>query len=241
MKFLDWWALLHPAIAVVVIYPILGVVLRQAWLTRQRRLSPADQKSKIPVSAGQEHSQAGRWLTTGVVVVSLLGIGYPIFSKFVEVGAAAFDGGTPRLIALVLAWLGSLVAIATLFLLRAKTPRDLRLPRALLAILTGFGVVALGQQPEVFKRDYEALVSHYYYGIALVLLMIFALATLPEIQRFPRWRILHIVLNVAAALLFLGQGVTGTRDLLEIPLSWQKPVIYQCDFQNLVCPGQPPS
>ncbi|AZB71516.1 DUF4079 domain-containing protein [Synechococcus elongatus] len=241
MKFLDWWAILHPAIAVVVIYPILGVVLRQAWLTRQRRLSPSDAKSKIPVSVGQEHSQAGRWLTTGVVIVSLLGIGYPIFSKFVEVGAAEFTGGTARLVALILAWVGSLVAIATLFLIRPKTPRDLRLPRALFAILTGFGVVALGQQPEVFKRDYEALVSHYYYGIILVLLMIFALATLPEIQRFPRWRILHIVLNIAAAALFLGQGVTGARDLLEIPLSWQKPTIYQCDFQNLVCPGQPPT
>ncbi|WP_338429963.1 DUF4079 domain-containing protein [Synechococcus elongatus] len=241
MKFLDWWAILHPAIAVVVIYPILGVVLRQAWLTRQRRLSPSDAKSKIPVSVGQEHSQAGRWLTTGVVIVSLLGIGYPIFSKFVEVGAAEFTGGTARLVALILAWVGSLVAIVTLFLIRPKTPRELRLPRALFAILTGFGVVALGQQPEVFKRDYEALVSHYYYGIILVLLMIFALATLPEIQRFPRWRILHIVLNIAAAALFLGQGVTGARDLLEIPLSWQKPTIYQCDFQNLVCPGQPPT
>ena len=35
---------------------------------------------------------------------------------------------------------------------------------------------------------------------------------------------------VLAALLFVMQGITGTRDLLEIPLSWQKPAVYACDF-----------
>ena len=30
--------------------------------------------------------------------------------------------------------------------------------------------------------------------------------------------------------------MTGARDLLEIPLSWQKPYIYQCDFTNMICP-----
>jgi hypothetical protein len=29
--------------------------------------------------------------------------------------------------------------------------------------------------------------------------------------------------------------MTGTRDLLEIPLSWQKPAIYKCDFQKQTC------
>ncbi|TAG11991.1 MAG: DUF4079 domain-containing protein, partial [Oscillatoriales cyanobacterium] len=44
------------------------------------------------------------------------------------------------------------------------------------------------------------------------------------------------ILNSIAVLLFLGQGMTGTRDLLEIPLSWQKPYIYSCDFPNKTCP-----
>jgi hypothetical protein len=30
--------------------------------------------------------------------------------------------------------------------------------------------------------------------------------------------------------------MTGSRDLLEIPLSWQKPAIYRCDFANKTCP-----
>ncbi len=27
----------------------------------------------------------------------------------------------------------------------------------------------------------------------------------------------------------------GVRDLLEIPLTWQEPFIYQCDFANQTC------
>lgn len=48
-------------------------------------------------------------------------------------------------------------------------------------------------------------------------------------------RLIHIILNCIALLLFMGQGMTGTRDLLEIPLSWQEPYIYQCDFVNHTC------
>ena len=36
-----------------------------------------------------------------------------------------------------------------------------------------------------------------------------------------RWRNIHIILNCFALLLFMGQGMTGTRDLLSIPYSWQ--------------------
>ena len=53
-----------------------------------------------------------------------------------------------------------------------------------------------------------------------------------------RWRRLHIALKMIALLLFIGQGLTGTRDLLEIPLSWQEPTVFGCDFINHVC-GSP--
>jgi hypothetical protein len=46
---------------------------------------------------------------------------------------------------------------------------------------------------------------------------------------------------VLAALLFLTQGLTGTRDLLEIPLSWQKSTIYSCDFNAKTCPSLDPN
>jgi len=58
---------------------------------------------------------------------------------------------------------------------------------------------------------------------------------LPEIYQSKAWRRSHIALNTIALLLFVGMGVTGTRDLLEIPLSWQEPAVYQCDFANKTC------
>ena len=54
--------------------------------------------------------------------------------------------------------------------------------------------------------------------------------------RFQIGSIAHTLLNTIALILFLGQGLTGARDLLEIPLSWQAPYIYQCDFTNRTCP-----
>jgi hypothetical protein len=50
------------------------------------------------------------------------------------------------------------------------------------------------------------------------------------------WRRVHIALNIVALLFFIGQGFTGARDLLEIPVSWQKPYVdqlyqQQCDKQ----------
>ena len=66
--------------------------------------------------------------------------------------------------------------------------------------------------------------------------MLFSLAARPEIVRDLRLRRLHVTASVLAALLFVMQGITGTRDLLEIPLSWQKPAVYACDFALQRCP-----
>jgi hypothetical protein len=101
------------------------------------------------------------------------------------------------------------------------------------------GIVVIGCQEGVFRRGYEWQFSHYYYGVASALLMVFALAIVPDIYQSNRWRITHTVLNCMALLLFLGQGMTGTRDLLEIPLSWQQQHLYQCDWNQKTCP-QPP-
>jgi hypothetical protein len=67
--------------------------------------------------------------------------------------------------------------------------------------------------------------------------MVFSLAIVPEIYRDKtnKWRIIHTSVNTFALLLFIGQGMTGVRDLLEIPLSWQKPFVFQCDFTNKTC------
>jgi hypothetical protein len=47
---------------------------------------------------------------------------------------------------------------------------------------------------------------------------------------------LHIASNLLVMVLLAVQAITGSRDLLEIPLSWQKPVIVRCDVQNRTCP-----
>lgn len=231
MNAIDIAGLIHPTIAVAFVFPLIGMVVNYAWQTRQRRLhAKEDGKSKIPPSVGSEHLKFGRWLTNSVVVLALIGLAYPIFTKMAKNQVWAQDSFRAWFVVLMFA-----VTVASLIILnRART----KLWRATFATLTGMGVVILGCQPEVFRRGYEWYVSHYYYGIAAALLMIFSLAIVPDIykDRTNRWRNIHVILNCVAVLLFIGQGMTGTRDLLEIPLSWQETQIYKCDFANRTCP-----
>jgi hypothetical protein len=90
--------------------------------------------------------------------------------------------------------------------------------RGIFATLTGMGLVVLGCQDGVFRRTNEWYWSHYYIGITSALLMVFSLAIVEDIyqDRSNRWRNVHIILNCIALLLFIGQGMTGTRDLFEI-------------------------
>mgnify|MGYP002789735256 CR=1 FL=1 len=220
----DFLGLLHPAIAVFFVFPLIGMVVNYAWQTRQRRLQAVDGgKSKIPPGVGSEHLKLGRWLCASVVGLSLLGLAYAIFSKMQKQGA--FSQAPGRVTFVVLMFVAT---IASLVLLYQVKPNQ-RIWRGVFATLTGMGLVVLGCQPEVFRRGFEWYVSHYYYGIAASLLIIFSQAIVPDIyqDRANRWRTVHIVLNCVALLLFIGQGFTGTRDLLEIPLGWQEPYIQQ--------------
>ena len=71
MELQDTLALLHPAIAIIVVFPLIGIVLNRALLTRQRRLQVADgEKSKIPPVVGSEHVAIGNWLSRSVVGVA---------------------------------------------------------------------------------------------------------------------------------------------------------------------------
>ena len=82
MELVDVMALLHPALAVAVVFPIIGMVVNMAWQTRSRRLQSAgDGKSKIPPSVGSEHVKLGRWLTGSVVGVTLVALAYSIYFK----------------------------------------------------------------------------------------------------------------------------------------------------------------
>lgn len=207
--------------------PLIGIVVYFALQTRQRRLA-TDKKSKIPPMVGVEHTRLGRWLSASVVGLVLVGLTHPIIKTIVRNNVWAEN---PVQVLFIGAF--AIATIASLVLLyRAKKA----LWRGIFATLTGAGLVILGCQDGVWRRGFEWWVSHYYIGMGAAMLMIFSLAILPDIYKSKTWRRVHIILNCVALLFFIGQGMTGARDLMEIPLSWQEPFIYSCDFENQVCP-----
>lgn len=228
MNTTDILRLVHPAIAVFYVFPLIGIASYFAWQTRQRRLAAASkEKTKIPPVVGQEHVKVGRWLAASVVGIALLGMAHPLIKTLINSNALIEDPFQVFFIAAMY-----IFTTAVLILLyRATTP----LWRAVFAALTSMGVIVLGSQDGIFRRTNEWFISHYYYGVTAAILMIISVAILPEIYRSKSWRRTHIALNTVALLLFVGMGVTGTRDLLEIPLSWQEPAVYQCDFANKTC------
>ncbi len=228
MNTTDMLRLVHPAIAVFYVFPLIGIATYFALQTRQRRLAAANkQKSKIPPVVGQEHVKIGRWLAASVVGISLLGMAHPIIKTLINKNS--FAEAPFEVLFIAAMYLFTIAALV--FLYRAKTSTW----RAVFATLSSMGLIILGCQDGIFRRTNEWFISHYYYGIVAALLMIVSVAVLPEIYRSPAWRRSHIGLNMVALLLFVGMGITGARDLLEIPLSWQEPVVYQCDFANKTC------
>ncbi|MEA5463254.1 DUF4079 domain-containing protein [Leptothoe sp. PORK10 BA2] len=234
MSINDWLRLIHPILAVTVVFPLIGMVTYFATQTRQRRLAlQAQEKSKIPPVVGKEHVNLGKILTSAVVGVSLVGLAHPIFKNIVK--QSATDSPVPQ---------GTVIFIAVMFLFtigtlvclyRSTAPQ--KLWRGLFAALSTAALWILGSQDGVYRRTHEWQVSHYYYGMVATTLMIISLAILPEIYQSKTWRKVHITLNCIALLLFIGQGITGARDLLEIPLSWQEPFVFGCDYANKTCGG----
>jgi hypothetical protein len=224
----DILRLLHPFLAVTFVMPLIGVAVYFAVQTRQRRLAMVKQtKTTISPVVGKEHVRVGQWLSGSVVGLVLLGLAHPIFKTIARENAWAED---PFRVVFVVA-IFDLTIAALVFLYRARTA----LWRGVMASLTGAGLWLLGMQPGVWRRGFEWYVSHFYLGMVAAMLMIFALATLPEVYKAKRWRIAHAAINTVAVLLFISQGITGVRDLLEIPLHWQEPFVFQCDFENRTC------
>lgn len=230
---IDWLWILHPALMVTIAYPLLGAVLLLARRTRRRRLGHA---GDLPLSSGPDHADLGRLLATAVVAITLVALVVVITTK---VPLARFDGGQPRLAGLGLVALGTVLSLVALWRQRAA------FPRGAFALLTWSGVLVLGGQPEVWRLSDDPSTatfwqSHYWGGAGLIGLLLLSVAARPEIQRRRRWRRLHLSANALAALIFLAQAVTGSRDLLEIPLTWQKALIFSCDPVRQVCPAPAP-
>jgi hypothetical protein len=234
LKSEDVMSLIHPAIAVAVVFPIIGMVVNFAWQTRKRRLQSAKgSKSNIPPVVGREHVKLGRWVTSSVVGLTLIALAYSIVYGSGGLIAQQAKGNldTFQVVFVILMFI---CTIASLVLLLRSRPK---LWRGIFATLTGMGLIVLGSQPGVYRLGKEWYWSHYYYGIVVSLLMIFSVAIVEDIyqDRKNRWRTVHIILNCLALLLFIGQGITGSRDLLAIPLSWQKPAVYSCNFNQRKC------
>jgi peptidoglycan/LPS O-acetylase OafA/YrhL len=209
--------LIHPFFAVIFVFPLIGIVGNFAWQTRQRRLQikPGDKRKISPV-VGRDHLQMGKWLAGAVVAVTLLGLAHPITENILE--KKLWQNNLFPLIFMVLMFF---LTIASLVLLYRARPK---LWRGIFATLTGMGIIILGCQEGIFRRTNEWYWSHYYYGIVAALLMIFSLGIVEEIYRDKSnvWRNIHIILNCFALFLFIGQGMTGLRDLFEIGL-WTPP------------------
>ena len=108
MAAVDWLWILHPFLAVVLVYPLMGVVVRLAVQTRARRL----QNQKLPITVGRDHSDLGRWLAGAVVVVVLIALTVVIGTK---APLAQFEGGLARAIQLLLVLCGTIVSLLALW------------------------------------------------------------------------------------------------------------------------------
>ncbi|MEM7771808.1 MAG: DUF4079 domain-containing protein, partial [Cyanobacteria bacterium P01_A01_bin.37] len=86
----EFTGLIHPALAVAFVFPLIGMVVYLSMQTRGRRLQVENKvKSKIAPTAGPDHLRLGRWLTTSVVVLTLIGMLQPIVTKMIEKNAWA--------------------------------------------------------------------------------------------------------------------------------------------------------
>lgn len=202
---LDWLGLLHPVLAVLFIYPVAGTVVRLGILSREHRTG---YNPLLPATVRVEHWEHGRWLTSAVVVAVLIALGYAFIAKGVPTAGQGLQ--------LALAWLGSLLALLALWRVRRPTLR------AGFALLTWAGLLGLGSQPQVWRLADNPLQpafwgSHYWAGVLLTGLLLYNLAARPETQRSPRMRRLHLAVNLLVTVLFAVQGITGCRDLLQIP------------------------
>lgn len=224
--------LLHPVIVVTIVFPFMGLIANRGLQVRQRRLQIAlGDKSKVPPVVGQEHVQTGHWLTAAVVGATLIALANDIFGSVISKqlwSTKPFQVGF-----IVLLFTATIASLVLLY--QAQSIKW----RATFAILAGMGLVILGCQDGVYRKTDQWYTSHYYYGVAASLLMIFSLSILKSIyqDRTQRWRTVHIIVSSAVALLFLGQAITGTRALLEVPLSWQEP--YTQKLYELQCDAKP--
>jgi hypothetical protein len=209
MTALDWLALLHPVLMILFVYPVVGATIRLGILVRERRL----QINPLPPTVPVEHTDHGRWVTTGTVVAVLIAL---LWSFLHQVEAdVPFPGGVGRLVRLLL--LGGVALAGCGALWRLRRPGR----RAFSALLSWGALLLVGLEPEVWRLGDNPLQpafwqSHFWSGWLLCGLLLFAMAAAPEIARSPRLRTMHVVAAGLVSVLLAVQAITGCRDLLQL-------------------------
>jgi hypothetical protein len=209
MTALDWLALLHPVLMILFVYPVVGATIRLGILVRERRL----QINPLPPTVPVEHTDHGRWVTTGTVVAVLIALLWSFWHQ-AEAGVP-FPGGVGRLVRLLL--LGGVALAGCGALWRLRRPGR----RACSALLSWGALLLVGLEPEVWRLGDDPLQpafwqSHFWSGWLLCGLLLFAMAAAPEIARSPRLRTLHVVAAGLVSVLLAVQAITGCRDLLQL-------------------------
>jgi hypothetical protein len=205
-----WFALLHPVLIILFIYPVVGATIRLGILARERRLDI----NPLPPTVGVEHADHGRWVTSGVVVAVLIAMAANYLLRAGEAGSPV-AGAVASWVPLVLAGGGSLVSCLALWRVKGAWLR------AGFALLCWLGLLGLGSQPALWHRGRDPFEgslwgSHYWSGVLLCGLLLFAMAAAPEILRSPRMRRLHTGAAFLVALLLAVQAISGSRDLLTM-------------------------
>ncbi|MEB3172029.1 MAG: DUF4079 family protein [Synechococcaceae cyanobacterium] len=209
----DWLLLVHPALMILFVYPVVGATIRLGILVRERRLDLNPIAATVPA----EHVDHGRWVATGAVVASLLALAANLArarAAGAATGAGLWAPGQP-FAALALAALGLSGCLA---LWRVRSPRA----RALSAVLSIAGLTILALQPPLWFQGISPWSrlwgSHTWGGLLLLSLLLFAMAAAPEIRHRAAWRRLHTAAAVLTALLLAVQAISGSRDLLVLGL-----------------------
>ncbi len=190
-----WMGLLHPVLMILFVYPVVGATIRLGILAREKRLNLNPIADTVPV----EHAQHGAWVTGGVLVSVLIGLGYSLWGShplglMLTGSAVMFSFG--RLLATRMVW-----------------------QRFLWASASAAGLLLLGRQPAVERFSdvpWSPLFwqSHFWMGLLLTTLLLNSTSLQPLIGHSTCARRIHISSNLLVALLLAMQAISGTRNLV---------------------------
>ena len=192
----DWLGLIHPVLMILFVYPVVGATVRLGILAREKRLKI----NRIADTVPKEHAEHGAWVTGGVLMAVLIGLGHSLWGShplglIVTGSAVMFSFG--RLLTTRLVW-----------------------QRFLWAIASECGLLLLGLQPSV-KRFSDVpwsplfWQSHFWMGMLLTTLLLSSTTLQPVISGSQKARQAHIAGNILIILLLAMQSISGNRNLIS--------------------------